>query len=223
MMDWIHLRQLSFPCIIGLLKSEQCTEQRVTLDISLGLDITASAQGSLEASVDYVVLAPQLQFIAQQSRWRLLESMGMALVRFILLPPAAGEGRAAVDEARVSITKPQALGGGALPTLEMSRARAAIDIPRRTIGSRVEADVLLETRHTGAYRVTMEPQGEWELPAGAAGMVICGALRCGQHTIGRGEPVPTEDAWVVNHSDRDCALVLITHPPLPPNHAEPSA
>ncbi|MEM9461543.1 MAG: dihydroneopterin aldolase [Myxococcota bacterium] len=214
MTDWIQLRQLNLSCIVGLWPTERDRLQPITLDVELGLDLGAAACGRLEESVDYAVLASQLTFIAQHGRFRMLESMAMAMLRFILAPPGPGQERAMVERAQVTITKPEALQGRALPRVVLSRTQETVDpLPSQTQAS-VGIQPLLETRHTGVYHVRLGPQKAWSLPDGASALVLGGALESGPYVLEPDQPVPSGDPTVANRSSTDGALLVVTHPPL---------
>lgn len=222
MTDWIQLRQLNLSCTVGLRPTERDRPQPITLDVELGLDLGAAACGRLEDSVDYAVLASQLTFIAQHGRFRMLESMAMAMLRFILAPPGPGQERAMVEQAQVAITKPEALQGRTWPRVVLSRTQETIDpLPPQT-GASVGIQPLLETPHAGIYHVRLGPQQAWSLPEGASALVLGGALESGPYVLEPDQPVPSEDPRVANRSSADGALLVITHPPLSPSPSESS-
>jgi dihydroneopterin aldolase len=159
--DWITLDTFEVSCIVGVLDAEQRTPQPLVLGLRLGLDLTAAGdEDALDRSVDYATVTDLVTFLVVEGRFRLLESMGLAIARLLLAPPAAGEGRAAIDRVELTLRKPTILGGRAVPGVAMARDRESLAIPRVRWADGVDADVLIVTPRTRAYRV--------RVPAGAA-------------------------------------------------------
>ena len=141
----------------------------------MGLDLDPAAGGILAKSVNYAATLEQVQFIAEHGRWRMLESMGTAMARLLLSPPAPGEGRAQVEHVVVLLSKPVVFEGRAVPSVELRRARAWCDlmtVPASDRGVRIE--VLNESIESGAYRVHLEPGADWTAPAGMRWTLISG-------------------------------------------------
>jgi FolB domain-containing protein len=175
--DWIHLSKIGFPCIVGLYEDEQRTPQRLELELAFGLDLDAAAGGDLALSVHYVAALDQVQFIAQEGRWRLLESLAAAIARHLLRSPAPGEGRAALDRVRVRVGKPAYLKGRALPSVEIQRERGWVgaETPLPGAGERRVSELQV-TRQSGAYHVDLGPNAALTLPDSVSGFVLAGAL-----------------------------------------------
>lgn len=176
--DRIRLTDLRFDAIVGILASEQVRAQPLVLQIELALDLTDAGAGDLARSVDYAAVAHQARFIAQHGRWRLIESLGLALCRWLVAPPTEAEGRAAVERARVHIAKPTILDGLAVPSVELERGPAPLQGFRQ---AGVAIEILEETALSAAYRVRIPPGGRWEPEPCVALLGVAGeALAPGQ-------------------------------------------
>jgi dihydroneopterin aldolase len=127
------------------------------LDLYLELDTrTAGERERLRDSVDYAALTTQLAFLLGACRFRMLETAAHALARYLLLPPALGERRAQIEALRLRLTKPSALGGRALPYLEI--CRDVSDVALQTEVSKFgRVDIVLETSEAGIYRLNVAP------------------------------------------------------------------
>jgi len=186
--DWIHLEGFSFPCILGLLDWEQHTSQTLSIELSMGLDLDPAAAGDLARSVNYAATVDQVQFIAEHGHWRMLESMGAAIARLLLAPPALGEARSQVMRAVVRLRKPDVFRGRAVPSIEIRRDRAWCELallPVSSSGARVE--ILQESVESGAYRVHLDEDSAWTPPPEMACAVISGRVRNGSDELGSGE------------------------------------
>ena len=79
-----------------------------------------------------------------------------ALTRYLLAPPALGEDRPRLQEVTLRLTKPMALGGNGVPSLEVTRTAADVKLGLETkpFGT---VDVVHETRSEGIYRLNVAP------------------------------------------------------------------
>jgi dihydroneopterin aldolase len=161
-MDTIELTRFSLTCILGVLDREQVTPQTLEVEVRLGVDLTASGEEDrLDKTVDYAEVMEQITAIAGEGRWRLLESMSLAICRLLLAPPAPGEARAPIAMVDLMLRKPEILGGRAVPGIRMVRY-AGLPIEDREFGTGVRADVLAETPRTSAYRLHLAPGAMFE-------------------------------------------------------------
>jgi len=103
-LDTIDISGLAFDSVIGVYPSERVADQRVLLDVSLGLDTRPAALGDLARSVDYARLRGELTMIMRACRFQLLETAAEALCRYILAPPL--DDRAQVQRVSVRLGKP---------------------------------------------------------------------------------------------------------------------
>jgi FolB domain-containing protein len=186
--DWITLSKVGFPCIVGLYEDEQRTPQRLELELAFGLDLDRAATGDLAHSVHYVAALDQVQFIAQEGRWRLLESLAGAIARHLLRPPSSTEGRAAIERVRVRVSKPAYLKGRALPAVEIQREQSWVGAETPAPGSRERSvHELLTTKQSGAYHVDLGAFATFTVPDSTSAFVLGGALgKPGDSGFGRG-------------------------------------
>lgn len=185
--DWIHLTEASFSCIVGLLEWERLTPQPLAVEVSMNVNLEEAAGGDLTCSINYATTLEQVEFIAQEGQWALLESLGTAIARLLLAPPATGELRAGVSEAIVRLRKPEVLSGRAVPSVELRRTSSWLTLLERASGlPGVAIEVLQEAREAGAYRIHLQPLVEWAVPANMVCMLIAGEVvtPTGRHVAG---------------------------------------
>ncbi|KPK17048.1 MAG: hypothetical protein AMJ62_03255, partial [Myxococcales bacterium SG8_38] len=121
-MDVLRIEELMVDCVVGVYPHERNASQPLCVDVEMRLCTEASAvKESLRATVDYAAVASQLVFLLRSCRFRLLETAAHVLARYILAPPAPDERRAQVDSVVVRLSKPGALRGFAIPSLEIER------------------------------------------------------------------------------------------------------
>ena len=109
MKDILSLHGLEVRCIVGVYPHERDTPQPVIVDVDLTVDTRSAAEHEeLGETIDYGFLCGELRFLLEHGRFRLIETAAHVLARWILLPTL---GRPRVDEVRLRIEKPAALGG----------------------------------------------------------------------------------------------------------------
>ncbi len=156
----ILLEGLEVNCLIGVHGREQLTPQPILVNIEAFLDASAAALADdLDQTRNYDSLANELGFILKACRFHLLESAAHVLLRWLLLPPVEGSHVAAIQQARVRLSKPQALPGRALAVVECN-GEAASQEWKREAKSWGQVDIVAETRRTGIYRLTIQPHCE---------------------------------------------------------------
>lgn len=168
-MDAISL-DVDLRCIVGILPRERVTEQALRISLRLELDLEAVGDtGDLRAGVDYAAIDRQVRFLATEGRFRLIESLGLAVLRLVLAPP--------VKSARVRIAKPEVL-PGSLPAVELAReaawamSGALARLPEVEAGWRVLAPG--EELRDGA---ALGPDGPVAVPFRAAAPVVLLVVR----------------------------------------------
>ena len=120
-MDRLELCGLEVACVIGDLPEERIREQRLTLDLSLSLDLSAAAASdALCDTVDYAALAASIRDVLRRSRCRMIECAAECVAKACLVDPR-------VAEVCVRVEKP-----GAIPGL---RAAAVVITRKRTEGA----------------------------------------------------------------------------------------
>ena len=157
-MDAITL-EADLSCIVGILPREREEPQpiHVSLRMELGLDGPGET-GDLSEGVDYAAVDAQIRFLAVAGRFRLLETLGLAILRTVLLPPALGEARAQVGRATVRIAKPAVL-LAAQPGVELTRTASWAARPAEALPGGGTADPIVAVPEVAVRRLT--------LPAGA--------------------------------------------------------
>jgi len=189
-LDVITIRGLTVDCIVGIYNRERVAAQPLRLDVALFLDTRpAAASGRLADTVHYARLTGELRFILEACRFELLESAAEAVCQYLLAPSAGGPARARVLEVSVRLTKPLALGGAAVPGLQVHRTAEELGYAEREAPFG-HVDVLHEGVGYGLYRLRVRPGGV--IPAhGQAGveeseLVLGAGLLLQGHAVGSG-------------------------------------
>jgi dihydroneopterin aldolase len=155
--DLIALRGLSLDCVVGVYPQERDVKQPLTVDADLVLDTEPAARSErIALTVDYDAISTQLMFLLKSCRFGLLETAAHALARYLLAPPGEGERRARIAAVKLRLTKPAALRGGALASIEIERSAEWAELKRETKAFGT-VDVLFETREAGIYRLNVAP------------------------------------------------------------------
>ncbi len=157
MNDLIRITGLEVECVVGVYPHERDTPQTLRVDLELESSTEAAARNErLRDTVDYAAVAGQVAFLLESCRFRLLETAAHALALLLLAPPAPGERRAAIARARITLTKPRALAGRAVPSITITRdaSWATMTHENKAFGT---VDVLHETRDAGIYRLNVAP------------------------------------------------------------------
>jgi dihydroneopterin aldolase len=143
--------------VVGLHPHERDVPQPLRIDVDLGLDTESAAESErIGRTIDYDAMAAQIAFLLQAGRFELLETAAHVLALHLLSPPAAGERRSQVELVRLRLTKPAALGGRGIPSLEIERdaSWAWLESTATPFGS---IDVIHQSRHTRIYRLHLAP------------------------------------------------------------------
>ncbi len=158
-LDTIQLRELEVDCIIGVNPAERTQPQRLRVQLELHVETDAAARSEqLEETVDYEFVAAQIQFVLHLGQFHLLEAACHAICRTLLLPPIEGERRAAIQGVSIRIEKPDALGGRAVPCLQLSRI--VDDVSFRMVQCPFgPLHVVHETPNVGIVRLSLAPGG----------------------------------------------------------------
>jgi dihydroneopterin aldolase len=175
--DWIHLREFCFDCVLGIYEQERRNAQRLAVELSMRVDLSAAADDDVSRSVHYGKVLEQVQFIAQHGHWLLLESMAHALACRLLSAPLPGEQRVQIDELIVRLAKPDVFGGRAVPSIEIRREAAwLIAKPAVALSDGARIVPLHETAESGAYHVFVPSGKSWTVPRAATAMAVAGKL-----------------------------------------------
>ncbi len=155
--DTIAIRELRLDAVVGVHPHERDQPQSLVFDVELHLDTEeAAVQERLSRTVDYDAICRQIVFLLQSCKFRLIETAAHALARYLLAPPAPGERRAQIESLRMRLSKPEALGGAAIPSIEIERHRSWVTLARedKPFGT---VDVVHETQDAGIYRLNVAP------------------------------------------------------------------
>ena len=156
-MDVLRIQNLVVDCVVGVYPHERDTVQPLVVDVELRLDTEPSGvKESFGSTIDYAATASQLSFLLRSCRFRLLETAAHVLARYLLAPPVPDERRPAVDSVVVKLTKPEALQGLAVPSLQIERPASWVNLEVETkpFGT---VDIIHETKDAGIYRLNVAP------------------------------------------------------------------
>ena len=159
-MDVLRIEELLVDCVVGVYPHERDTVQPLRVDVEMRLETEAAGvKESFTSTVDYAATASQLAFLLRSCRFRLLETAAHVIARYLLAPPAPDERRAQVDSVAVRLTKPLAMQGLAIPSLEIERPASWVSLEKETkpFGT---VDIIHETKDAGIYRLNVAPGRE---------------------------------------------------------------
>jgi dihydroneopterin aldolase len=187
-MDVLRIEGLMVDCVVGVYPHERDTPQPLRVDVEMRLDTESPGlRESFPSTVDYAATALQLSFLLRSCRFRLLETAAHVLARYMLAPPEPDQRRPQLDSVLVRLSKPEALGGLAVPSLEIERPAswASFAVESKPFGT---VDVIHETKEAGIYRLNIAPGKEIPLhmhqQMHESEMVLGDGLLC------QGEPCP---------------------------------
>ena len=158
--DCVELRELHVSCLVGIHSHERLTPQPLVLKVRLFLERRPGSFGnSLEESMDYSHVAGDLAFLLEAGEYRLLETAAEALCAVVLGPQAPDRIGQTLEAMEVTLEKPLALGGRAIPAVHILRKREdyAYTQERNEFGL---VDVLHENRDCGIYRLRIRAGGQ---------------------------------------------------------------
>ncbi len=119
-MDRLVIRDLQAECVIGVHDWERIKSQRIVIDVEVRGDFSTAAESdSISDAVDYHALSEKIFDVAEESSFRLVESLASRLVAVAL------DYHPNVEAATVAIHKPTALTafGDAKVSVEVTRER----------------------------------------------------------------------------------------------------
>jgi dihydroneopterin aldolase len=155
--DVIAIEGLHVDCVVGVYPHERSVAQPLRVDLRMALDTALAGSGQrLRNTIDYAMVASQIAFLLQSCRFHLLETAAHALTRYLLAPPALGEDRPRLHDVTLRLTKPNALGGNGVPSLEVHREAHDVKLGHevKPFGT---VDVVHETKSEGIYRLNVAP------------------------------------------------------------------
>ncbi len=152
----ISVEDLRVKCIVGCLPAERLVEQEVRVDFWVEMDGAAAARSdALDDTADYAALSREVAFILRAGRFRLLESAGEVLIRWLMTPPVPPRTRPSVLGASIQLTKFGALVGQSLARVRVDAVPS--DVLPRVVETKPwgSVDVVAETEHMGLYRLNI--------------------------------------------------------------------
>lgn len=157
--DVIALDEMHLQCIVGIHPHERIKRQPLEVSVRLFLDRKPGTLGTnLADSVDYGFIAGDVSFLLENGRFQLLETAAEAICAMVLGPAAPDRPTAPPVALEVSLRKPLALGGQAIPSVCISRWASELSFGEEINGfGRV--DILHENADCGVYQLRIEPQG----------------------------------------------------------------
>ncbi len=116
----ISISDLELDALVGVFPHERDRLQHLRIHVELQVDVSkALTDERLQHSVDYVTVQQKILFLLGHSRFRLLETASKALATALLTKPEACEQCSPIHRLRLRLTKPGALDGRGLPSLEL--------------------------------------------------------------------------------------------------------
>jgi dihydroneopterin aldolase len=151
-MDLVRIKGLELDCIVGVRPHEREREQRVHIDLALGLDLApAGRSGRIGLTCDYDRVAEEIIAMLRFRRYHLIEMATEELAAMFFGVHDA------VETVEIHLDKPAALDGRARAgSVEVHRKRSDFPVGARSL-EELTVDVLLETRDAGLYRVHVSP------------------------------------------------------------------
>lgn len=116
-LDTIRIEQLELNCVIGINPWERLTKQRITIDISLDVDLSAAGKSdAIEDTINYRTIAKKVTDAVENSSYGLVEALA-ARVADICLEDAR------VQSVEVTLRKPGAVRKAAAVGVTIRRSR----------------------------------------------------------------------------------------------------
>lgn len=116
-MDRILIRDITAYCIVGIMKKERATKQRVLINVTLECDLSTAAESDeIEDTIDYKTVKDEIIAMVEASGFFLVEKMARTIIDICLRD-------ARVKRVTVSVDKPDALTRARSVAVEMTRGR----------------------------------------------------------------------------------------------------
>lgn len=116
-LDRIHIRDLTFRCIIGIFPEERRQKQDVVVNITLCADLRQAGQTDhIDDTVDYKRIKKQVLAMGEGSSYYLVERLAERIAEICLAEPR-------VVAARVLVEKPSALRFARTVGVEIERGK----------------------------------------------------------------------------------------------------
>jgi len=115
--DTIRIEQLELDCLIGVNPWERLTKQRITIDISMDVDLSAAGESdSIRDTVDYRVVTKAVAAEVNASSYKLIEALAARVAEICM----ANERVSAVE---VTLRKPGAIRNATAAGVTIRRSR----------------------------------------------------------------------------------------------------
>ena len=99
MTDHVFVRDLSCQAIIGMLPEERKTPQTLIINLEVATDTTTAAfTKDLSQTVDYALIANEVQELARDAEAHLLETLAEDIAKYVLSHPPAFAVTVALDK-----------------------------------------------------------------------------------------------------------------------------
>ncbi len=115
--DNIRIERLELDCLIGVNPWERLTKQRITIDISMDVDLSAAGESdSIRDTVDYRGVAKAVTAAVNSSSYRLVEALAARIAKICMVNER-------VQSVEVTLRKPGAVRNAAAVgvTIRLSR------------------------------------------------------------------------------------------------------
>lgn len=156
MADKIFIRDLKVDCVIGCGPDERVKTQRLVVNLTLHLDISACGDSdNLHDTVNYSAVAKRLAALVGRSRCYTLEALSTGIIADVFMTPDC----ARVEAVTVRIDKPEAFSKlPAVPCVEITRNRSYFSNRRQRRASSIwRADAAAATAAAEAAASTVDP------------------------------------------------------------------
>ena len=115
--DTIRIEQLELDCLIGINPWERLTKQRITVDITMDVDLSAAGTSdSIRDTVDYRVVAKAVAAEVNSSSYKLVEALAARLAEICMTNER-------VQSVEVTLRKPGAIRNATAVGVTIRRSR----------------------------------------------------------------------------------------------------
>ena len=115
--DTIRIEQLELDCLIGINPWERLTKQRITIDITMDVDLSAAGRSdSIRDTVDYRVVAKAVAEEVNSSSYKLVEALAARLAEICMTNER-------VQSVEVTLRKPGAIRNATAVGVTIRRSR----------------------------------------------------------------------------------------------------
>ncbi|MCH7983274.1 MAG: dihydroneopterin aldolase [Chloroflexi bacterium] len=115
--DTIRIEQLELDCLIGVNPWERLTKQRITIDITMDVDLSAAGRSdSIRDTVDYRVVAKAVAEEVNSSSYKLVEALAARLAEICMTNER-------VQSVEVTLRKPGAIRNATAVGVTIRRSR----------------------------------------------------------------------------------------------------